>query len=176
VVKVAVGDEHSIFADSHGKAWSMGSGSFGQLGTGNATDQMAPNFIGLIKGEAIVDVSAGAFTSAFVTLDHRIWVCGFNGDGRLFMKDSDHIYVPTDMSMNGKNAELAELTVPISVSLGGTHSCIVDNKGQVFLAGANDSGQLGIPDFDTNHERLKNLHKYSLALGDELAENQLDIK
>ena len=76
VVKVALGEEHSIFADSHGKAWSMGGGSFVQLGTGSAADQHAPHFLGLMKGEAIVDVAAGAFSSAFVTLDRRIWVCG----------------------------------------------------------------------------------------------------
>jgi alpha-tubulin suppressor-like RCC1 family protein len=83
---VIAGQLHSLAVTTTGRVYAWGNGSSGQLGNGSASNSSSPtlvNFTGLLSGETLQHVGAGAYHSFVVTSTGRLFAWGFNGSGQL---------------------------------------------------------------------------------------------
>jgi hypothetical protein len=69
ISKIACGRNHTICLDSIGRVWGFGSGSFGQLATGEDgnLDMMVPGILPQLVKHHVVDIGAGAGYSLALT-------------------------------------------------------------------------------------------------------------
>jgi alpha-tubulin suppressor-like RCC1 family protein len=67
VVAVAAGHDYSLFITGDGKLWATGSNSYGQLGSGAASN--IPTMSPVVVAENVVAVAAGVAHSLFITSD-----------------------------------------------------------------------------------------------------------
>ena len=79
VVAVAAGTYYSLFVDSAGTLWTMGSGGDGELGDGTTADSSIPVSV----ASNVVAVAAGAVHSLFVDNTGTLWAMGDNQQGDL---------------------------------------------------------------------------------------------
>ena len=70
-------------------------------------------------------------------------MCGYGGDGRLGVGDTETRVVPTLVQGGLQGRKV------LQVSAGAVHTVCVTEDGSVFAFGCNDSGQLGVGDRQT---------------------------
>jgi hypothetical protein len=140
VVAIAGGQFHSVAVLSDGSAWVWGSNTFGQLGTGGASDQQerAPIQVPGLSGAKTA--TAHQLQSVVLKNDGTLWAWGTNqldtnifgliGDGT-----SENRYSPV---------QVVGLADAVAVDAGGTHTVARRNDGSVWSWGFNGVGQLGI--------------------------------
>uniref|UniRef100_A0A7S4PS08 RCC1-like domain-containing protein n=1 Tax=Alexandrium monilatum TaxID=311494 RepID=A0A7S4PS08_9DINO len=154
VVQVALGEFHGLALTAGGRAlvWGMEQGpevrmrpgcdlgpKLGMLPERAALNQPEPRELD-VSGR-ITGVAAGAYHSALLTEDGRLWIWGSNNHGQLG---------------HGSGVREARLPRPLEafsgreggrraafVSLGGFHSAAVDTEGRLFTWGDNKRGQCG---------------------------------
>jgi uncharacterized repeat protein (TIGR02543 family) len=124
--------------------FTWGDNSYGKIGDGTTATRSLPTDItskfNLMTDETIVDISLGGSHSSIVTSNCRIFTWGYNqlgnlGDGTTYTKS-----LPTDIT-DKFNLDPDETIV--NVSLGLHHSSALSSKGQVYIWGDNEYGQLG---------------------------------
>ncbi|MEE6522153.1 hypothetical protein FKM82_020561 [Ascaphus truei] len=129
----------------HGRIYSSGGNSEGQLGLGDTTERASFQEISFFNTQyKIKQLSAGSNTSAALTVDGKLFMWGDNSEGQLGLANEANICAPHQVDI-GK---------PISwVSCGYYHSAFVTKDGELYTFGEPESGKLGLPP-----EKLKN-HK-----------------
>lgn len=83
-------------------------------------------------------VAAGGNHSACVTISGQLQMVGANDCGQLGVGDR------TGRNMWTRVADIGGRVC--QVACGGSHTMVLDDKGTVWMAGANENGQLGIPE------------------------------
>ncbi len=153
---MAAGGNHTIITTRGDAVFVCGSNQSGQLGLGLGRDENrnVPIKIpeGRFGGEKIIAVTAGMFSSFFVTAGGRVFVCGSNDHGQLGLRNDEDRDVPTKISEEIFGGEKI-----IAVAAGCSHSIFVMQSGRVFVCGSNDHGQLGLGlgrDEDRNVPRI----------------------
>jgi alpha-tubulin suppressor-like RCC1 family protein len=133
VIKVAAGNQCTLFLKSNGGLWSMGFNFAGELGDGTY------NFNGVARPEKIVFSNVLAITtgneghSMFIKNDGSLWVTGYNNYGQL-----------GDGTFNNTNRpEMIVASNVVAVAAGAYHSLILKKDGSLWAAGARNYGQLG---------------------------------
>ena len=82
-VRVAsCGAAHTLFLTSTGVAFACGLGSYGRLGTGARESLLTPRMLASLEQTVVVQVSAGARHSAFVTEGGQVYMAGDDGSGQ----------------------------------------------------------------------------------------------
>ena len=68
--RIAAGGYHTLCVNAGGRVFAWGENYFGQLGVGDKEDRVVPTLVtGLLKTKSVVQVTAGAFHSAWLTAD-----------------------------------------------------------------------------------------------------------
>ena len=89
VVHVACGENHTVCLTSDGGVFSFGSGSYGQLGHNNKSNEFAPRKVMELMGTEVSQVACGKqHTLAFVPSSGHIHSFGLGGSGQLGRKTS----------------------------------------------------------------------------------------
>ncbi|HSW59626.1 MAG TPA: hypothetical protein VLJ60_02440 [bacterium] len=143
VIDLSAGYLHSCAVDEDGVVFCWGFGRDGQLGNGiylNVFSPVISDIYGDMKDKKIVAVSAGGSFSCAVDEDGLVYCWGLNlsgqlGDGTNIQDREDPM--PVDMTGVLKDRKI------VKTSSGSSHTCVLDDLGEVFCWGLNDRGQLG---------------------------------
>lgn len=142
--RVTVGRDFTVAMDAAGLVYSWGVNGSGQLGDGSnhpARSPVAVRTNGILAGQQVVAMAAGAYHCLVVTSDGQVAGWGDDtvsqlGDGGGF---GSKRYSPVWTSTNGV---LAGVRLK-SVAAGEYHSLALSASGRVYSWGNNLSGQLG---------------------------------
>ncbi len=96
----------------------------------------------LNTGETIIDVALGTFHAAIITSEGRVFTWGNNALGQLGNLNQVSQTIPIDIT---PNFDLDTDETVVKVVLGGFHSMAITSKDTLYVWGANNDGQLGIP-------------------------------
>lgn len=140
IMKVACGNEFSLFLENSGNVLACGRNLDGQLGINTSIDTKINNYVlssNNIKLQNIIDIGCGGRHSLFIENTKRVLACGYNTRGQLgynySLGSNLPIYIP-------------QINNVIQVSGGNLFSLFLQDTGKVLACGANDYGQLGIND------------------------------
>ncbi|EDV27643.1 uncharacterized protein TRIADDRAFT_21647, partial [Trichoplax adhaerens] len=141
---------HTVFAlnAEDGKVYSWGLGKYGILGQGNLRSRFAPLKIASFKSSNVIDISchelhAAAVTS--VTNTGSVYSFGDNSNSQLGVGDTEPYAEPQLVTvLNDENI--------IKVACGKYHSAALSAKGNLFLWGLGDDGQLGLGNYNLSTE------------------------
>ena len=97
VSHIAAGLAHSLVTTTTGQVFAFGWGAFGQLGLGSADDACIPTPITALFGQFIVQSSAGAQHSVFLSATGAVFSCGKATRGRLGTGDNTRRLLPTEL-------------------------------------------------------------------------------
>ncbi len=155
------GSAYTVIILSDGTALSAGyinsSDTYaGHLGREEATiiegvNEMSPISVVYDSNKSTI-VDAPAFSRAFAGVENSLdtgvvhtilldaqgqaWAMGSNGNGQLCLGDSvDKVFIPEKIPFNGKI---------VDVAIGGEHTLLLDESGNVYGCGSNIVGQLGL--------------------------------
>lgn len=120
-----------------GGSWMSGAGG---LGLGSKAPALVPT---LVPGlPSVVQVACGNQHTLFLTDTGAVWATGHGAYGILGTGDSGDELVPVELSAISQSIHPEETVVKIAC--GGTFSAILTDKGNLYVWGRNDSGQLGL--------------------------------
>eukprot|EP00924_Labyrinthula_sp_SR-Ha-C_P001630 maker-scaffold_18-snap-gene-4.42-mRNA-1 protein AED:0.03 eAED:0.03 QI:72/1/1/1/1/0.66/3/1018/337 len=149
---VACGSRHtlSIVAPFHNtkttQVFAWGDASYGAIGLiSNVNHVTAPTLISYfskLEEEKVVKVKACAFHSLVLTDQGKLYSFGEGKFGRLGLGSETTKFEPERVSFPDDNEE--SYTRIKSMACGGFHSACVSVKGEMFVWGGNEHGQLGI--------------------------------
>jgi alpha-tubulin suppressor-like RCC1 family protein len=127
---VSLGREHTCGLRTDGTLWCWGANQFGQLGNGGQR-AVEPAQVG--DSDDWIDVVAGIDRTCGIRRDGSLWCWG--DDGR---------------SRSDEPQQIGELEDWETIQVGPDYLC-GERAGLVMCWGENDSGQLGLGDFDRRH-------------------------
>jgi alpha-tubulin suppressor-like RCC1 family protein len=139
----------------NGFLFTWGLNVHGQLGQGNFRDVSSPIPVLSLQKEKIVQISAGFMHSGAVTEDGELFMWGDNKDNRSFLHVTK--YKKSGRIRNHATPQLIKSFLGIQISqlsCGTTHSLVLTKAGEVFAAGSNEYGQLGVKDFHRVHKNI----------------------
>jgi alpha-tubulin suppressor-like RCC1 family protein len=138
IISIAAGGYHSIALDSNGKLWATGSNGNGRLGLGYNIDQneFKPVAINGLSSSTNISIAAGGYHSLALDSNGQIWATGSNYWGQLGLGDEDAYSFFTQVP------SLPDYFV--SIAANDQHSLALDNNGQIWAAGQNVYGRLGL--------------------------------
>jgi uncharacterized repeat protein (TIGR02543 family) len=144
IIKISMGGSFSSALSLNGRLFTWGNNFYGMLGNGTANDSALPNEImssfTLNPLEIITNISLGAYHSAAITSEGRIFTWGLNNTGQLGDGTDVNTPIPKDIT---SQFILSSGDIFTDISLGGTHTSVLTLEGQVFVWGNNDRGQIG---------------------------------
>lgn len=106
-----------------------------------------------LEGHRIVDVKAGGISTYLLTDEGKVFSFGRGNSGNLGLGDSVDVYVPTLIThpnLTGKRIIDVAVNSFISLDIRNkpySHALLLADDGTVFAMGNNESGQLGVGDF-----------------------------
>jgi alpha-tubulin suppressor-like RCC1 family protein len=132
---IAVGSDHvcAILDDSSMSCW--GDNSKGQLGDGTTVQRQTMTAVDLGIGRTAISISAGQGHTCAILDDASLKCWGDNSDGQLGDGTTFDSSTPVDVDLGSE--------IPISVSLGLKHTCVVLVSASIKCWGDNSEGQLG---------------------------------
>ena len=137
IVQFVGGFSHSLFLDSEGNVFSVGSNEYGELGLGHNTKQNELNKIPNIPPIEILScVGASCY---LIDFGGNLWTFGCNKYGQLGHGDSAHKNAP-------KVINILKDIQQISHGSTGEHFFAKNSQNQIFAFGDNSFGQLGSGD------------------------------
>jgi alpha-tubulin suppressor-like RCC1 family protein len=160
IVAISAGGDHSLFLNDQGQVFSCGSNICGQLGLGwrAGFGGIIPMLPGLGAGlggpmqtfnlpmliddpkiGTIVAISAGSSSSFILNSQGQIFGFGNGQSGRLGIGNSMFQYSPVLISGSGIGKVL-------DITTGQYHSLLLNDQGQIYSFGDNESGRLGLGD------------------------------
>ncbi|MDR3346605.1 MAG: hypothetical protein LBS73_05450 [Campylobacteraceae bacterium] len=150
IVSISAGGWHSLALDSSGKIWAAGANWNGCLGLGDNADRnlFQPVTIkGLASGVSIVSISAGGRHSLALDSSGKVWAAGYNEQGQLGLGNNSDLYSFQPVILGS----IANATI-VSISAGHNHSLALDSEDQIWAAGENVDGQLGLSTTDNQNK------------------------
>ena len=138
IIKIAQGDNHTLFLSQDKTVYSLGTNTNGQGGIGTKTNIMTPtqvkNNVGTGILTTVVDIAAGKNFSMAVLEDGTVYTWGSNENNKLGTDQTNDQILPR-RNTNIQNA--------IKVSAGTNHAAFVANDGRVYAWGNGENGSLG---------------------------------
>lgn len=143
IIKIAAGGAH-MFACTERDTYAWGWNACGQLGFGHDKDQWLPHVVDAFRGCPVKAIACGAAHSVAVALQKQVgqyflYTWGSNSNGQLGQDKKTSVSKPTLISF----ADPESMDI-IDVACGDTHTCFRTANGNVFVAGSNTQGQLGL--------------------------------
>jgi alpha-tubulin suppressor-like RCC1 family protein len=149
ITAVAAGGLHSLAVDIQSNVWAWGNNDSGQLGSnvGNTAVPVRNNALfaqlhQLPGPPSVTAIAAGAHHSLALDSRGAVWAWGARESGQLGRGND-----PT-AGVIAIQIVFPEPAVITAITAGAYFSLALDNGGNVWAWGANDSGQLGISSFD----------------------------
>ena len=137
IVHFVCGFRHSLFLDSEGNVFSVGSNEYGQLGLGHNRKQ---NELNKIPNIPPIKIISCVYASCYlIDFEGNLWTFGYNGCGQLGHGDRTHINTP-------KIINTLKDIQQISYGSCGEHFFAKNSQNQIFVTGRNDYEQLGTRD------------------------------
>ena len=144
IISVSLRSSHSSALSSTGRVFMWGNNSFGGLGLENTTDRNIPTEItsrfSLIEGDKIIAISLGSGYSSSLSSTGRVFMWGWNANGRLGDGTTTDRNTPTEIT---SRFSLAAGNKIIAIFLGSQHSSALTLTGRVFMWGDNSHDQIG---------------------------------
>ena len=142
---VAAGNFHSLAIDNDGRVFAWGSNARGRLGIGRALVRPAvptPLPSGSFAHRRVVSIGCGLHHSVFLLEDGSVFTAGCNENGQL---GRQHAFRSVTTAAPAPcRVELPEAVKIVRISSGRHHVLALDQDGEMWAWGKNDSGQLGI--------------------------------
>ena len=137
---ISGGDSHSLYIDNSVQTWSWGRNDYGQLGDNTIVTKRTP--VAVCGNHTFCSIDGGVQHSLGVDNNGQAWSWGKNGTGQL--GDNTIVTKSTPVAVCGNHTfcSIGGGFDNLSVSRYG-HSFGVDNNGQVWSWGYNNSGELG---------------------------------
>ena len=136
IVQFVCGSYHNLFLDSEGNVFSVGDNKYGQLGLGGE-DNENQNELNMIHNiPPIKTISCGYSSSYLIDVRGNLWSFGYNEYGQLGHGDESDINTPNMVNI--------EDIQHLSYGCCGEHFFAKNSQNQIFAAGNNKNGQLGI--------------------------------
>ena len=157
-IDVACGDNFTIVLTHDNKIFGCGYNNFGQLGTGNNTNQdlLVQMNLSNLFGSVPRQISCGSFFTAILT-NNELFFCGLNLHGQFGNGTKINNNIPTKTSLN-------RTIIPSKISCGLNHSIILTSDNKIYTSGANYYGQLGINStIDVNNFTLVNTNSLNIS-------------
>ena len=154
VASIKMGTYFSVALKKDGSLWSWGSNSYGQLGNATTENTSVPTKV----MDGVTDFACGS-SYCLAIKNGELWAWGRNTSGELGIGNYDDQYSPV-LNENFSNDIAA-------VDAGNAFSAAVLRNGDLYMWGANGSGQLGDKSTDskTNPRRiLKNVKQVALGV------------
>jgi alpha-tubulin suppressor-like RCC1 family protein len=155
VKDVASGDFHTIFVDTANRVFATGLNDLGQIGLGNLgrVTSITP-IASLNTNETVTAIYAGS-ASSFIVTEQNLYVMGDNTRGTLGI-GSDPANLTTILTPVlhpfFKGSDILKIS---SAKQNGRHTLVLTRKGELYVMGLNDMGQLGLGDFNNRFTPVK---------------------
>ena len=130
---IAAGFHHNVALTDSGHVWTWGDNEYGQLGIGNANNQVNP--VKVAVGKSFVAIAAGCRHTVALAGGGEVWTWGYNDYGQLGTGTTTHQPHPVQVTA-GKSF--------VAIAAGWHHSLALSGSGELMAWGYNDHGQLGI--------------------------------
>lgn len=166
--KICCGKEHSMILTGNGDVYTWGTGLRGQLGHLEIKSEELPKLVEGLAGIKVVDVSAGGWSSAAVSVFGDLYVWGWNSCGQLGLR----VYEPNALNLDSpvvRRKTQTVYTAPTLVSMedddsdepsteiickkvfcGSKHTLVQSSDDRIFVTGSNTYNQLGLLRTDKN--------------------------
>lgn len=132
---LSCGNEHVVATLKDGSALIWGTNGHGQLGLGEQQDTTPQK---LSFSSPIVAVACGGFHTLILLEDNSLYVAGFNSNNELGLGDNESRRTWT-------KHPISDTQKIIGIAVGGNHSMIFNEKGELYNWGCNFLCQLGFP-------------------------------
>lgn len=150
VIKVAVGEKHSLALSSDGKVFAWGHKGDGALCFGYNTNPnytASPTEINISGVTSVKDIAAGDANSFFIADDDTVYGCGRNLEGQLGLGNNNHpISSPQQIST---------LSGVKKISASYLHTLALTHTGEVYSFGSGAWGALGHGTWDAKNAPQK---------------------
>lgn len=134
-VRIAAGAFHNLALTASGHVLAWGNSDYGQLGLGSTTHVAQPAVVEELSKAGVVSLAAGGWHSGALTAGGLVYVWGRGEHGRLGLgEDWRDRLRPVELALPGRAAHL---------SLGGTHSLLITEEGELLSCGRPSFGRLG---------------------------------
>ncbi len=152
---ISLGKEHRCgIAKNGGFLYCWGSNFYGQIG--NGSDVFAPTVVKILPNDKFLSYATGARNTYAVATTGKLYAWGDNSKGQLAKPASDSFLnrSPQEIKLSGKTF--------FTVTAGDRFFCTISNEGKntlgnygnLYCAGDNSSGQVGIGDISNAETRL----------------------
>jgi len=131
---ISSGIHHTIVIDHIGQVWSWGYNINGQIGDNTVTNRCTPVSI-LGSKKTFCNISSGQYFAIGLDKNGQVWGWGYNSKGQI--GDNTVTSRRTPVSI------LGSLKTFCNIIAGASHTIGIDNNGQVWSWGNNNTGQLG---------------------------------
>jgi len=138
IAEISLGLAHTCAINNTGSVWCWGFNDFGQLGINNTFDQNSPVLVEALSN--IVEISLGEYHTCARNTTGAIFCWGHNQQGELGIgttSESENlpqfVNFPSSYSTN-----FTQITV------GGFHTCAINEDKNCFCWGWNEMGQVGL--------------------------------
>ena len=146
---VACGAGHTLVLMENGEVFGFGMTAQGQLGLGEDVmlNKYAPEplplpyFICLLEQETslrCIAITTGLAHSFFLLSDGSLRATGMNKFGQLALGHKEAQHTPQAIPFDFRGSKVKH------VSCGGAHTLVCSEEGEIFTAGSNSCGQLGL--------------------------------
>ena len=143
IVSVAAGNYHTVLLDSKGNVWTAGWNNCGQLGREiNSDIDSTFKQVTVGNGVKIKAIAAGGSHTVLLDEDGNVWTAGYNSYGQLG--------ITGDNTSTFKQVTVSNGVKIKAIAAGGAHTVLLDEDGNVWTAGNNNYGQLGIAEGNTS--------------------------
>jgi alpha-tubulin suppressor-like RCC1 family protein len=162
IASIYTGSFYTIFLDTQGKVYGVGSNEFGQLGLGDNECRFTPEPITYFNDIPIANVSAGDRHVIFLDTQGKVYSTGSNKFGQLGLGDKNNRTLPEPIPY------FKDIKIE-SMSAGGVHTVFIDTIGKVYAVGYNENEQLGIKnikDIPAIQDRKEEIEIYWLVRGE----------
>ncbi|MGE3801661.1 MAG: RCC1 domain-containing protein [Candidatus Kapaibacterium sp.] len=139
-IDVAAGNYHSVALKNDGTVWTWGYNRSGELGLGNKVDKDQPTKVSIVN---VAAVAAGNGHTLALKSDGTVWAWGTNRNGQV-----DPSFGADPVIISPKKIE--GLSNVKAIAAGGNFSLALLEDGTVKAWGANNSGQLGNGEADSD--------------------------
>lgn len=137
IKEISIGFYHSLALSYDGDLYSWGDNRYEQLGIGNSDNQNIPQKISFPEGVKIKDFKSGGYHSIAIGDDDNVYTWGYNRYNVLLTGDLINKNIPIKI-------QLPKGLKPIKVYAGRYQSMILCDDGNLYAAGRNDYGALGV--------------------------------
>ena len=139
IVEVSASGNHSFYRTGRGEVWAHGSGNYGELGTGKSWFTNRRVYVEstpvMLSLSGIKNIAVGGSHTHFLAAG-EVLACGYGGCGQLGTGQHGEDYTV----LRPKAIDLQNIKY---INAGGNHSLFLNIRGEVWVCGSGEFGQLG---------------------------------